>query len=382
MTDAHDLERALDVLARHPLVDGHNDLPYALRTLVGSAVDHRHLARLDLRRRQPHTHTDLERLTAGRLSAQFWSVYVPTGQPETDAVAQTLEQIDAVRAMVRCYPDRLALTATAAGVLAAFEAGLVASLIGAEGGHCIAGSLGILRMFRELGVRYLTLTHDANTAWADSATDVERLGGLSDFGREVVREMNRIGVIVDLSHVSVGTMRDALAATEVPVLFSHSSARTVCNHVRNVPDDVLAALRVNGGVCMVTFVPAFVSERRRAWEAELATVAASAGDETDVAARRLGPPPPVTVAEIADHVEHVRDVAGIDHVGIGGDFDGCDTMPAEVCDVSCYPLLFAELVARGWSESELAKLAGANALRVLRAAEEVESAWASALPPI
>jgi membrane dipeptidase len=346
--------RALEVLSTRPLVDGHNDLPHALREIAGHALDEEDLEKFALDRHQPHTRTDLPRLAAGRVGAQFWSVFVPADIPEADAVVRTLEQIDLVRMMSWRHIDRLALTSTSDGLLSAFRAGRIAGLIGAEGGHCIGGSLGVLRTFRQLGVRYLTLTHNRNVSWADSATDVPAAGGLTGFGRSVVREMNRIGMLVDLSHTAETTMRDALDCTRVPVIFSHSSARALCRHPRNVPDDVLVRLRDNGGVCMVTFVPAFVSEERRQWEAE----------------GKKGDPPPVTLAQVADHIDHVRQVAGIEHVGIGGDFDGCDDMPEDLADVSAYPRLFSELAARDWSADDLSALAGGNVIRVLRTAEE------------
>ncbi|MFC4068185.1 dipeptidase [Actinoplanes subglobosus] len=346
-------DRITRLLALHPLVDGHNDLADALRTLHGGPVSPDDLEKFALDQRQPLTRTDLPRLAAGRVGAQFWSVFVPGDLPPAAAVVRTLQQIDLVHALHRRFPGRLELVRTADGLEAAFRAGRIAGLLGAEGGHSICDSLAVLRMLGELGVRYLTLTHNRNVAWADSATDTPRLGGLNDFGREVVAEMNRIGMLVDLSHVADATMRDALAVTVKPVIFSHSSARALCGHPRNVPDDVLARLPGNGGVCMVTFVPAFVSEERWAWTRD-----------------PQGPPPPVTVEQVADHVEHVREVAGVDHVGLGGDFDGCDDTPAGLDDVSGYPRLLGELAARRWSDGELAALAGGNVLRVLRSSED------------
>jgi membrane dipeptidase len=345
-------DRIIRLLAEHPLIDGHNDLPDALRSLAGIAVSPEHLEKFALDRHQPLTRTDLPRLAAGRVAAQFWSVYVPCDLPPAAAVVRTLQQIDLVHAMHRRHPGRLELVTTAAGVERAFRAGRIAGLIGAEGGHSICDSLAVLRMLGELGVRYLTLTHNRNVAWADSATDTPRLGGLSDFGREVIAEMNRIGMLVDLSHAADTTMRDALAVSTAPVILSHSSARALCANPRNVPDDVLALLPGNGGVCMVTFVPAFLSEERWAWSRDPA-----------------GPPPPVTVEQVADHVEHVREVAGIGHVGLGADFDGCDETTSGLDDVSCYPRLFGELAARRWSDAELAALAGGNTLRVLRSTD-------------
>jgi membrane dipeptidase len=289
-----------------------------------------------------------------------------------------LEQIDLTHRLIARYPDRLALALTADDVDGAFARGRIASLLGAEGGHCIAGSPGVLRMLHRLGVRYLTLTHNVNVPWADSATDDPVAGGLTAFGREVVREVQRLGMLVDLSHVSADTARDALRTAAVPVVFSHSSARAVCDHPRNVPDDVLRELTANGGVCMVTFVPDFVSPRCRAWSLELAAEMARRGlDRADpvlraeVAGQHLAdrPRPRATLAEVADHVDHVRAVAGVDHVGIGGDYDGTDELPDGLEDVSCYPALVAELLVRGWTEEDCAQLVGGNVLRVLRAAE-------------
>jgi membrane dipeptidase len=315
------------------------------------------------------------------VGAQFWSVYVPSALAGDRAVAAVLEQIDLTRRMIARYPDALELALTADDVERIFAAGRsrkVASLLGAEGGHAIAGSLGVLRMLYALGVRYLTLTHNANVGWADSATDEAAAGGLTGFGREVVAEMQRIGMLVDLSHVAVSTMNDALDVAAAPVIFSHSSAKAVCDSPRNVPDAVLRRLADNGGVCMVTFVSHFVSQEAADWLDGLKKEAARRG----IDARHLRalfsikpeweaahPMPEATLAQVADHVEHVRAVAGIEHVGLGGDFDGTSDLPAGLGDVSRYPALFGELLRRGWSESDLEALAGANILRVLRAAE-------------
>jgi membrane dipeptidase len=361
-------DRALDLLATSPLVDGHNDLPWALRELGRDA---------DLAAGVPELHTDLPRLRAGRVGAQFWSVYVPCSFTGPAAVSTVLEQVDRVRGFVERYPGTLRLAVTADETEAAFASGRVASLMGAEGGHGIAGSLDALRHLRRVGVRYMTLTHNRNTEWADSATDEPEHGGLAPFGREVVREMNRIGMLVDLSHVAATTMRDALATVTAPVLFTHSSCRAVTDHPRNVPDDVLAALAGNGGVCMVTFVPQFVSSPALEWDREVQADMAAAGlDPLDLEARpeflaaRGGPPcPSATIADVVAHVEHAREVAGIDHIGIGGDFDGTAELPVGLEDVSTYPALFAALLDRGWNEGECAKLAGGNVLRVLRAAD-------------
>lgn len=374
----NDLERARALLAEHPLIDGHNDLAWELREQAGYDLD-----RLDIRERRPSLQTDIPRLREGRVGGQFWSVYVPSRLRGDKAVAATLEQIDFVHTMVRRYPDTFELALTADDVERAFASGRIASLMGMEGGHSIADSLGVLRMMYALGVRYLTLTHNDNVSWADSATDEPRLGGLSDFGVEVVREMNRLGMLVDLSHVSADTMRAALKATRAPVIFSHSSARAVCDSPRNVPDDVLQALPENGGVCMVTFVPEFVSPAAAAWRKAATEAARAAGvDPRDLQAfkpfaqeyQRRHPKPQATLADVVAHLEHVRAVAGIDHVGIGGDYDGTDVFPEGMADVASYPRLFAELLAQGWSEADLVKLAGGNVLRVLRAAEEVAAA--------
>ncbi|BBG01817.1 MULTISPECIES: dipeptidase [Pseudonocardia] len=352
------------------LLDGHNDLPWALRELDGPEPD---LARGDAR-----LHTDLPRLRAGRVAAQFWSVYVPGSFTGDRAVTAVLEQIDRVRGLASGYPDAFGLADGADDAERVVAGGRIASLMGAEGGHCIANSLAVLRTLRVLGVRYLTLTHNENNDWADSATDEPRHGGLSPFGREVVAEMNRIGMIVDLSHVAVTTMRDALDASTAPVLFTHSGAREVTDHPRNVPDDVLATMARAGGVCMATFVPRFVSRRVAGWDRELlAAMAAAGADHRDLAARDRfartwdGPPEPrADLADVVAHIEHLREVVGIDHVGIGGDFDGTAELPDGLGDVSTYPRLFDALADRGWSRDDLAKLAGRNALRVLRSADD------------
>ena len=363
------LERARALLRAHPLVDGHNDLAFAMRRHYRYDLD-----AFALDKRQAATQTDLVRLAEGGVGGQFWSVYVPGRWAGERAVTATLEQIEFVHRMVARYPDRLALATSAADVDTAQRDGRIASLLGAEGGHSIDSSLGVLRVLHMLGVRYLTLTHNDNVPWADAATDVPAVGGLSDFGREVVREMNRLGMLVDLSHTAPATMRDALDTSSAPVIFSHSSARGVVDHVRNVPDDVLAALAGNGGVCMVTFVPAFVSAACHEWEHQVfAEMDARGEDRRDwpsqmAAAARYAlqvPSPVATIAQVADHVEHVREVAGIAHVGIGGDFDGCEPMPAGLEDVATYPALVAELLDRGWTATEVAALARGNILRVL-----------------
>ncbi|GAA3848553.1 dipeptidase [Saccharothrix violaceirubra] len=377
-------DRAADLLARVPLVDGHNDLPWALRDLAAEGEigeksipgdPCRGASRIDLRTLQPALQTDLVRARRGRLGIQFWSVWVPCRLAGDAAVTAVLEQVELVHELVAEYHDELALATTADEAESAFAAGRIASLIGAEGGHSINGSLGVLRALRRLGVRYMTLTHNENTPWADSATDEPVHGGLTDFGREVVREMNRIGMLVDLSHVAPSTMRDALDVSTKPIVFTHSSCRAVADHPRNVPDDVLARLSGNGGVCMVTFVPRFVSQRLAEWDDELKDAMTAAGEnhnDLEVRERFLAtwrsatPPPRVTLDDVVAHVEHAREVAGIDHIGIGGDYDGTRELPEGLEDVSTYPDLFGALLERGWSEDECAKLAGRNALRVLR----------------
>ncbi|MEU8926772.1 dipeptidase [Kitasatospora sp. NPDC048545] len=369
------LDRARALLRTAPVVDGHNDLPWAMREQAGYD-----LGALDLAADQSdRLHTDLARLAEGGVGAQFWSVYVPASLAGDHAVSATLEQIDFVHALVERYPDRLRLARTADDIEAARAEGRIASLMGAEGGHSIDCSLATLRALYELGVRYLTLTHNDNVPWADSATDKPVAGGLTRFGEEVVREMNRLGMLVDLSHVSADTMRDALRVTEAPVVFSHSSARAVCDHPRNVPDDVLAQLPANGGVAMATFVPKFILPAAIEW-----TLAADenmrahgfhpldttpAGMEHQRAFEAAHPRPIATPATVADHLDHMREVAGIDHIGIGGDFDGTAFLPDGLDSVAGYPNLVAELLRRHWSEADLAKLTWHNAVRVLRDAE-------------
>lgn len=368
------LARVRALLAEHPVVDGHNDLAWEARERVAYDWD-----LLDIATPGRPTHTDIPRLRSGGVGAQFWSVFVPSDLQGDTAVTATLEQVDAVHRMTERYAADLALATTSAEVDRALSTGRIASLLGAEGGHSIDSSMGTLRMLFALGVRYLTLTHNDNVPWADSATDEPVLHGLSPFGREVVREMNRLGMLVDLSHVSADTMRDALATTQAPVVFSHSSSRALCDHPRNVPDDVLERLPDNGGVCMVTFVPTFVSPRVREWDLHLRDAAAEAGVDTDddEAVRafaderaRTHVRPTATIDDVVAHCEHVREVAGIDHVGLGGDYDGVDALPQGLEDVSGYPRLLAALADRGWSDDDLARIAGGNALRVLGHAEE------------
>ena len=371
------LDRARALLRDHAVIDGHNDLPWAIRHDPDALGD---VDRYDLGRRTPG-HTDLARLRSGGVGGQFWSVFVPAEMGSGYARMQ-LEQIDLARRMIDRYPDDLAFCTTAADVEAAMAGGRIASLLGMEGGHVLEGSLGALRMFRELGAAYLTLTHTLTTEWADAATDEPRHNGLTDFGREVVREMNRIGMLVDLSHVAATTMSDALAVSEAPVIFSHSSARAVCDVPRNVPDDILRRLAENGGVCMVTFVAGFISTATAAAvvpaHAEISRRSHGVTDVSELRAIRqevigaIDVPLP-TGGDVADHVEHVARVAGVEHVGIGGDFDGSSLWPIGLEDVSGYPLLFAELLRRGWTDADLAALARGNILRVMRGAEAVAS---------
>ncbi|MFI9488028.1 dipeptidase [Promicromonospora sp. NPDC052451] len=368
-------DRISALLEKHPVWDGHNDLPWELREQSFYDLD-----AVDVGRRLTTTHTDLPRLREGGVGAQFWSVYVPSTLQGGAAVTATLEQIDCVHRLVERYPDTLRLALTAADVEQAWSEGRIASLMGAEGGHSVDGSLAVLRMLHTLGVRYMTLTHNDNVPWADSATDEEVLGGLSAFGEDVVREMNRIGMLVDLSHTSAGTMRHALRVTQAPVIFSHSSARAVCDVPRNVPDDVLGTLATNGGVCMVTFVPQFVSPAVAAWRAEGAQAAAAEGIRSaDIGAfepfvarwQAEHPQPRTTLSDVVAHVEHVREVAGIEHVGLGGDYDGTPSLPEGLEDVTGYPRLLAALAERGWSDVDLGRLCSGNVLRVLRDAEAV-----------
>ncbi|RYB94116.1 membrane dipeptidase [Nocardioides oleivorans] len=362
------------LLAAHPVVDGHNDLLWTAR--AEAAYD---FSRLDVGAGGTPTHTDLPRMRAGGMGAQFWSVYVPCRFEGGDAVTATLEQVDAARLLTRTFADQLAWATTADEVEDAWSRDRIASLMGAEGGHSIDCSLGTLRQLFDLGVRYLTLTHNANTPWADSATDTPAVGGLTAFGREVVREMNRLGMMVDLSHVSPDTMRAALEVTEAPVIFSHSSARAVTDSPRNAPDDVLVSMAAGGGVCMVTFVPKFVNADCADHHRELVAAAAAAGVPESDGLRFAAfedrwledhPAPTATLDDVVTHVEHVREVSGIDHVGLGGDYDGVETLPTGLEDVSAYPALLTALADRGWSYDDLARLTCRNTLRVMREVEE------------
>jgi len=368
------LDRARKLLRSVPLIDGHNDLAWEIRESKTAPMD---VAAYDLRTRTPG-HTDLERLKAGQVGAQFWSIYVPGEVKDSGYARIQLEQFDIARRFIARYPERLALALTAADIEREFKRGRVASLLGMEGGHVIENSLGTLRSYYDLGARYMTLTHNVTLDWADAALDSTRHDGLTDFGREVVREMNRLGMLVDLSHVSPATMSDALDVTQAPVIFSHSSARALTEHPRNVPDSILQRLPKNGGVVMVTFVPAFVSNEVAQYEKreteENKRISAEVADTAEVSRRMeqwsaANPRPQATLAQVADHIEHVRKVAGVDHVGLGSDFDGITNVPVGLEDVSTFPQLFAELIRRGWSDDDLRKLAGRNVLRVLREAE-------------
>ncbi len=363
-TDPH-MEVARRVLTTTPLFDGHNDLPWAIRGYDAAPHD---VVAYDLRKATPG-HTDIARLKQGMVGAQFWSVYIPASAVEEGAAKVQLEQIDIANQIFRRYPDVFGPALTASDVEREFGNGRIASVIGMEGGHAIENSLGALRAFYDLGVRYMTLTHSANIDWADSCCEAPEHGGLTEFGKEVVREMNRLGMLVDLSHVSPETMHDALDVTEAPVIFSHSSARAVTDHPRNVPDDVLRRMPENGGVVMVTIVPSFINE-------EVMKFGALPREE-----RAKREAPQATLEDLIAHIEHVRKVAGIDHVGIGADFDGIGSTPVGFEDVSAYPVLFAELSRRGWSEDDLRKLAGENVLRAWREAEVVARKIQRVRPP-
>ncbi len=397
---ATEVERVERVLAQTPLIDGHNDLPWEIRARFGGD-----LARIDLAASTAALPappdgaplmTDIPRLRQGRVGAQFWSVWIPPETRGPQAVQMTLEQIDLVKAMCARYPADLAMAYTAADIIRLHKAHRIASLIGVEGGHQINNSLAVLRAYYDAGARYLTLTHSSNTDWADSATDSPAHHGLTPFGREVVREMNRLGMLVDLAHVSADTMRAALSVTEAPVIFSHSSARALVDHPRDVPDEVLQQVAKNGGVVMVNFFPGYVSEARRRWEADRAAEQARdssppfgglyIGQPERIAAalsswEQAHPKPRATIGDVADHIEHIRQVAGVDHVGIGSDFDGIPDTPVGLEAVDKFPALLEELARRGWSDGELTKVAGANLLRVMGQAEGVSARLRAARAP-
>ena len=378
--------RVARVLKATPLFDGHNDWPEALREREGEARWTMDLS--DLSKRPERYNTDIVRLRKGQVGAQFWSVWVSADLPGKEQVEQTLEQIDLVKSIAARNPATFAMARTAADVMRAHAAGRIACLIGVEGGGQIDGNLSVLRSYAALGAGYLTLTHSRTIEWADSATDNPKHGGLTDFGRKVVLELNRLGMLVDLSHVSEASMRDALAVTKAPVIFSHSSARAIDDHPRNVSDAVLKLVSANGGVVMVNFAPAYVSDAYRRWSADQAAEKTRLNSPpfdgldigqpdkaaTDLAAWQVAHPAPrVTLSDVADHIDHIAKVAGVDHVGIGSDFDGVgEALPEGLGDVSTYPSLLAELMRRGWSDADITKLAGGNMLRVLKAAERVK----------
>ena len=369
-----EIQRARALHDKIPLIDGHNDLPWQYRKVADNA-----LSKIDIAQHQPGLHTDIPRLREGGVGGQFWSVYIPQALPKGEHVRATMEQIDVVYNMLRQWPDTFQLSLTADDVEAAFDSGKIGSLIGIEGGHSIDNSLGALRMFHRLGARYMTLTHFKNVDWADSCTDDPKVDGLSQFGREVVREMNRLGMLVDLSHVHADTMRAALDTSDAPVVFSHSSARAITGHPRNVPDDVLERVKENNGVVMVSFVPGFVSqqtyEHGLARDAEkLRLEAQSDSSDANVGAGLEAwdadnPEPRATVSDIADHIDRIREKAGIDLIGIGSDYDGITSVPEGLEDVSKYPVLTAELLRREYSEEDILKILGGNILRLMRAVE-------------
>ena len=384
------LKRAEAVLKRQPIIDGHNDYPGALRGSFGEGWWSQDL-KADSRTFKKPLMTDITRLHQGRVGGQFWSVYVAATVTGPAAVKQTIEQIDIVRGFVAKYPQDLELAGTAADIRRIQKTGKVASLMGVEGGSQIDNSLPVLRMYHALGVRYMTLNHTKHNDWADSANESPRPQPLSDYGKAVIKEMNRIGMLVDLSHVSPGTMKAVLAVTKAPVIYSHSSARGIADHVRNVPDDVLPLVKANGGVVMATYVPGFINAARQAWEA------ARAGERQRLAALHIGqlerqgaamaewdaknPRPPVGIGDVADHIDRMVKLAGVDHVGIGGDLDGIDSTPTGLEGVETYPALIAELLRRGYSEADCEKIAGGNLLRAMEAAEKVAASMAGEVPP-
>jgi Zn-dependent dipeptidase, microsomal dipeptidase homolog len=382
--------RVMEILKTTPLIDGHNDLPWALRQDYGNDV-----YGVDLTRNlsgSTSLHTDIPRLRAGGVGGQFWSVYVPASLTPLEAAKATFEQIDTAKRIVAAHPETFGLATTADEVEEIFRSGRIASLIGMEGGYSIDDSLGLLREFHRAGARYMTLTHSATTSWADSATDAPKWGGLNPFGEEVVREMNRLGMMVDLSHVSEDTMLDAMRVSEAPVIFSHSSARAVTAHPRNVPDSVLRLMPEDGGIVMINLAPGFVAETVRAWNAARAAEEArlkslNPGDPAAVtggmdAWTQAHPTPQATLADVVAHIQHVRAVAGIDHVGLGADFDGIGSLPEGMSGVDAYPVILAALMDAGWTEADIRKIAGENLLRVMRAVEAVAAAKADERPSL
>ena len=383
------VSQARSVLERVPLIDGHNDLPWQYRSRADRKLGDLDIA-TDLTTLERPPHTDIARLRSGGVGGQFWSVYVPVSMEGPLAVQATVEQIDVVHRMNRRYPETFELALTAEDVVRIHGEGKIASMIGIEGGHSINNSLAVLRSMYDLGARYMTLTHWRGHDWADAATSEARHDGLSEFGEEVIREMNRLGMLVDLSHVSEATMMDALDVTAAPVIFSHSSARGAADHPRNVPDAVLDRLADNGGVVMVTYVPGFVSEAAAGYWADRTGArerlkVLHVGDPEAAAAAleewtAANPPPSVTLSDVADHFDYLKEKVGADHIGNGSDFDGIGAVPAGLEDVSTYPALLAELMSRGWSEAEIAKVAGENVLRAMRATEAVAADMASETP--
>ena len=385
------LPRLKKLLATTPLIDGHNDWA---ETMVGRAGDKRWT--MDLTKLDPVAYdTDIERLRQGMVGGQFWSVFVSPALPGPEQVKETLEQIDLIKSIVRRYPNDFVLARTAADVIAAKKSGKIASMMGAEGGGQIDESFSVLRAYAALGVGYLTLTHSKTISWADSATDNPQHDGLTPFGVEVVRELNRLGMLVDLAHVSEGTMLDAIAASKAPVIFSHSSARALTDHTRNVSDAVLKKVAENGGIVMVNFAPQYVSDARRIWGAEEGSLNALYNQpplgglyigepEKAKAAKEVWlkahPKPVVTIAMVADHIDHIAKVAGHDHVGLGGDYDGLAELPQGMSGVESYPALLLELMKRGWTDADIAKLAGGNILRVMAQAEKVAIAMQGEVP--
>jgi membrane dipeptidase len=381
------MTRARALHKQAPLIDGHNDYPWALRGLDPG----RDFAKGEISQPVPSLMTDIPRLRQGGMGAQFWSVYVPSTMQGKEAVRATMEQIDIVHRMTRRWPETFELALTADAAERAFRNGRIGSMIGMEGGHSMDSSLATLRMLYALGARYMTLTHSLNTPWADAATDEPKHGGLSKFGEEVVREMNRMGLLVDLSHVSPDTMADAIRVSEAPIIFSHSSARALCNVPRNVPDDVLRLMPKNGGVVMVTFVPGFISQEvadygaRQTSQRNLLTTQFPSNQAYVNASlerwRAENPEPKATLSQVADHIDHIRKVAGIDHIGLGGDFDGITSVVLGLEDVSKYPALTAELLKRGYKDDEIKKILGLNVLRAWRGAEAVAAKLQKARQP-
>jgi len=392
--------RVAKVLRETPLIDGHNDLAWEIRERFKSdlnAIDLKSdTSKLPVPADGAPLMTDIPRLRAGQVGGQFWSVWVPADMKGFEAVQTTVEQIDLVKRMAARYPSDFEMAYTAADIRRIHKAGKIACMIGIEGGHQINNSLAVLRQMYDLGARYMTLTHTSTTGWADSATDAPAHHGLTPFGEEVVREMNRLGMLVDLSHVSPDTMRSALAVSAAPVIFSHSSARALVDHPRDVPDDILKTVAANGGVVMVNFAPGYVSEARNRWDADYAAEQTRFNSppfvglyigQPDRAKAALAawvqahPKPEVTLAQVADHIEHIRQVAGIDHVGIGSDFDGIGDAPVGLEGVNRYPALLEELMRRGWTDADIAKVAGGNVLRVMAAAEQVAQKLRAERPP-